>query len=115
MLQPSLHHTTVDTIGGRNRKQMNTDIMVWYYGKRGDNQKYENITQCLEQSDNIQYMITLIHRIDSKCHGYYLDVLTEKHDEGYADVATNLQIMSVASIREVMQSYIRNFKQPKLN
>ena len=33
-----------DTIGGRNRKQMNADSLGWYYGKRSDNQKYENIT-----------------------------------------------------------------------
>ena len=104
-----------DTIGGRNRKQMNADCLRWYYGKRSENQKYENITQLLEQSDNIQYVITLIHRIDGKCGAGWLYLFHAKHDEGYADVATNLQMMSVASIREVMQSYIRNFKQPKLN
>ena len=104
-----------DTIGGRNRKQMNSDCLGWYYGKRSDNQKYENITQLLEQSDNIQYMITLIHRIDSKCGADWQSHFHTNHDEGYTDVATNLQMMSVASIREVMQSYIRNFKQPKLN
>jgi len=94
---------------------MNNDIMVWYYGKRGDNQKYENIIQLLEQSDNIQYIITLIHRIDIACSEFYLCVLTQKHDEGYTDVATSLQMMSVASIREEMQSYIRNSSSPSSN
>jgi len=91
---------------------MNADSLVWYYGRRSDNQKYENITQLLEQSDNIQHMINLIHRINGKCGAPWLDLFHATHDEGYADVATKLQMMSVASIREVMQSYIRNFKQP---
>ena len=109
------YNEALDTIGGRNRKQMNTDIMVWYYGKGGDNQKYENITQLLEKSDNIQYMITLIDRIDNKYPWHQLCVLTEKHDEGYAEVAATVQKMKLDSVREVMQSYIRNFNYVRLN
>jgi hypothetical protein len=111
----SPYNQELDKIGGRNRKQMNSDILLWYYGKRGEKGKYENIIQILEQCDNIQYMIFLIHRIDVSRSQYYLYTLCEKHEEGYSDVPAFLQSIPVQSIREVTQSYIRNFKQPKLN